>query len=100
MQATTSFDAAFGSIAADFQAAPGPKERAGLLLKYADRLPHLPADQRTDANRVMGCTAQVGLGPRLCRQLYREAVPGRTRKTVACAILTFHWHVFAIRWLP
>lgn len=59
MQADTSFDTAFGSIAAEFQQASGPKERAGLLLKYAERLPHLPADKRTDANRVMGCTAQV-----------------------------------------
>jgi sulfur transfer protein SufE len=62
VQATTSFEAAFGSITADFRAASGPKERAGLLLKYADRLPHLPAGQRTDANRVMGCIAQVRLG--------------------------------------
>lgn len=59
LQATTSFDAGFGSIAADFQAASGPKERAGLLLKYAERLPHLPAELQTNANRVMGCSAQV-----------------------------------------
>ena len=53
------FDTEFGRIAAEFQAASGAKDRAGLLLKFADRLPHLPAEQRTNANRVMGCTAQV-----------------------------------------
>ena len=53
------FNTELGRIAAEFQAASGPKDRAGLLLKFADRLPHLPAEQHTNANRVMGCTAQV-----------------------------------------
>lgn len=51
--------ASLDSIAEQFQAAGGPKERAQLLLQLARDLPPFPADARTTANRVMGCTAQV-----------------------------------------
>ncbi|CAL8471866.1 g11408 [Coccomyxa elongata] len=47
------------SIAEQLKAAGGPKERAQLLLELAKSLPPFPADARTMANRVMGCTAQV-----------------------------------------
>lgn len=50
---------ALESFAADLSAAPGPQERSRLLLGYARRLPAMPEGARTDANRVMGCTAQV-----------------------------------------
>jgi sulfur transfer protein SufE len=46
-------------LAAELSAAEGPQERSRLLLGYARRLPPLPDAARTDANRVMGCTAQV-----------------------------------------
>lgn len=59
VQALTSSDTAFGSVVKDFQGASGPKERANLLLKLAEKLPRLPADMRTNVNRVMGCTSQV-----------------------------------------
>ncbi len=61
MQAETSFDTAFGSIVKDFQGVSGPKERANVLLKLAEALPHMPADMRVNDNRVMGCTSQVFL---------------------------------------
>ena len=61
VQADTSFDTAFGSIAKKFQGASGPKERANVLLKLAEALPHMPADMRINDNRVMGCTSQVRL---------------------------------------
>lgn len=48
-------------FAAELQAAADPRERSRLLLSYAATLaPLAPADKR-DANRVMGCTAQVGV---------------------------------------
>lgn len=48
-------------LAAELTAAGGPQERSRLLLGYARHLPPLPDAARTDANRVMGCTAQVGV---------------------------------------
>ena len=59
VQAATSFDTIFGRVVKEFQEVSGPKERASLLLKLAERLPHMPADRRINANRVMGCTSQV-----------------------------------------
>ena len=59
VQAAPSFDTAFGRVVREFQEVSGPKERANLLLKLADGLPHMPADRRINANRVMGCTSQV-----------------------------------------
>lgn len=47
-------------FAAELQAAGGQQERSRLLLEYARRLPAYPEAARTDAHRVMGCTAQVG----------------------------------------
>lgn len=46
--------------AQELQAASDAKERTRLLLSYAKRLAPLPESARADANRVMGCTAQVG----------------------------------------
>lgn len=48
-------------LATELLAAAGPQERSRLLLGYARRLAPLPDAARTDANRVMGCTAQVGV---------------------------------------
>lgn len=45
---------------AEFAVIPEPQERLKLLLEYAEQLKPLPAEAKTDANRVMGCTAQVG----------------------------------------
>lgn len=50
------------AIAADFEGRQGAQERVQLLLEYAKRLPPMPASAKTDANRVMGCTAQVIAG--------------------------------------
>ncbi len=49
-------------IAAEFEARPGAKDRVQLLLDYAKRLMPMDAAAKTDANRVMGCTAQVTAG--------------------------------------
>ena len=54
---------ALEALAAELSAAPGPQERSRLLLGYARRLPAYPEAARTDAHRVMGCTAQVRLQP-------------------------------------
>lgn len=45
-----------------FQAAGDAKAKARLLLEYAAALPPFPDSAKVDANRVMGCTAQVGPG--------------------------------------
>lgn len=52
-------------VAAELQAAPGQQERARLLLQLAKRLPAMSDAARTDANRVMGCTAQVWVSAEL-----------------------------------
>lgn len=64
--------AALAATAAELTAAADVQERSRLLLGYARRLPAMPEAERTDANRVMGCTAQVGrpAGP-LARALPR-----------------------------
>ncbi|PRW56007.1 quinolinate chloroplastic [Chlorella sorokiniana] len=52
-------------FAAELQAAGGQQERSRLLLGYARRLPAYPEAARTDAHRVMGCTAQVWVSAEL-----------------------------------
>ncbi|KAL4443002.1 hypothetical protein ABPG77_008493 [Micractinium sp. CCAP 211/92] len=47
------------AAAAELTAAADVQERSRLLLGYARRMPAMPEAERTDANRVMGCTAQV-----------------------------------------
>lgn len=54
-------------FAAELQSAGGQQERSRLLLSYARQLPAYPEAARTDAHRVMGCTAQVGAQPKLQR---------------------------------
>ena len=67
---------ALEALAAELRAAGDIQERSRLLLGYACRLAPLPEAARSDAHRVMGCTAQVGgrrarfrqhAGPRCCR---------------------------------
>lgn len=53
-------------FAAELTAAAGAQERSRLLLGYARQLAPLPEAARTDANRVMGCTAQVGRRASIC----------------------------------
>ncbi|CAA7404853.1 unnamed protein product [Spirodela intermedia] len=48
-------------IADEFHSLPEPIDRVKRLLDYAARLSPLPDADRTPANRVMGCTAQVWL---------------------------------------
>ena len=50
---------ALSSIAQQLQSSGSSKQQMQLLLEYARRLPRLPEDQRSYANRVMGCTSQV-----------------------------------------
>jgi sulfur transfer protein SufE len=45
---------------AKFASCADAKQRYQLVLQYADSLPELPEDLKTNANRVLGCTAQVG----------------------------------------
>ena len=47
--------------AAELAAAPDAAARSRLLLRFAQALPPMPQGARCDANRVMGCTAQVWL---------------------------------------
>ncbi|KAL4457736.1 hypothetical protein ABPG75_012601 [Micractinium tetrahymenae] len=51
--------AALAELAAELSAAADVQQRSRLLVGYASRLPAMPEAARTDANRVMGCTAQV-----------------------------------------
>lgn len=46
-------------IAEELGAVQDPKERARLLISYADELPPMPKEAKIMKNRVMGCTAQV-----------------------------------------
>ena len=48
------------AVVDDFKSVADDKGRLKLLLDYARQLPAFPEEQRTYANRVMGCTAQVG----------------------------------------
>lgn len=56
---------AMRAFAEELAASGDAKERSRLLLSYAQRLPALAAEERRDANRVMGCTAQVWLSSKL-----------------------------------
>lgn len=96
---------AYARFASELAAAPDARERSRLLLGYAARLPELSQDERRDANRVMGCTAQaraarLGLGapgsttagprpPATCpaRPRRRSSCPpsGPTRRRAPCA---------------
>lgn len=51
--------ATLGRVALELREAGGARERMQHLLQYARDLPRLSASERTMANRVMGCTAQV-----------------------------------------
>ena len=64
-------------VAQELQAAADAKERTRLLLGYAKRLPHFPEAARRDANRVMGCTAQVTRSPRVLKVWVGESVSAR-----------------------
>jgi sulfur transfer protein SufE len=46
-------------VVAEFSALPNPQDRLRLLVEYSKQLTPLPSEAKTDANRVMGCTAQV-----------------------------------------
>lgn len=48
-----------GEVIAEFSAVPNPQDRLKLLIEYSKQLKPMPAEAKTDANRVMGCTAQV-----------------------------------------
>lgn len=66
---------------APFAAAASARERASLLVQAGRRLPPLPEASRTNANRVIGCTAQV----RACVRVPRAAACGR-----ACMCVRVH----------
>jgi sulfur transfer protein SufE len=46
-------------VVSKFQACTDAKERYQLVMQYAQALPAYPAEVRQNANRVLGCTAQV-----------------------------------------
>jgi sulfur transfer protein SufE len=46
-------------VISEFSAVPSPQDRLKLLIEYSKQLKPMPAEAKTDANRVMGCTAQV-----------------------------------------
>lgn len=49
-----------------FQACADAKERYQLVMQYARALPEYPEELKQNANRVLGCTAQVSrVTPRL-----------------------------------
>ena len=48
-----------------FQAVPDPMARYKQLLFYAAKLPPMPADAHTPANKVEGCVSQVWVVPEL-----------------------------------
>ena len=58
-QAPAVLPSTLGRVALEVREAGGVRERMQLLLQYARDLPRLSASERTMANRVMGCTAQV-----------------------------------------
>ncbi len=51
---------ALDAAVAEFATLSDPQDRLKLLLEYGKRLEPLAASAKTDTNRVMGCTAQVG----------------------------------------
>ena len=46
-------------VIAEFSVLSSPQDRLKLLVEYSKQLKPMPAEAKTDANRVMGCTAQV-----------------------------------------
>lgn len=48
-------------IVEKLQRASSPRKRHEVLLSYAKRLPQLPEEAKTPANKVPGCTSQVFL---------------------------------------
>lgn len=56
---------ALGAVQEEFQAAESQQQRLQLLQGYAAGLPSFPEERQTFENRVMGCTAQVGLASNL-----------------------------------
>lgn len=88
-------------FAAELQAAGGQQERSRLLLEYARRLPAYPETARTDAHRVMGCTAQVGGQEQQCSRRavvrYGRGEPllclgtlGSAQPRLACCVACAH----------
>lgn len=55
---------------AEFAALVDPQDRLKLLLEYGKRLKPMAAEAKTDANHVMGCTAQVGVKQRASTDRY------------------------------
>lgn len=55
-------------LIAEFRSLPEPLDRVKRLLHYAATLPPFPDSDRTPANRVMGCTAQVWVSAALDRR--------------------------------
>ncbi|GAB4820689.1 hypothetical protein N2152v2_007735 [Parachlorella kessleri] len=77
-------------LAQELQAAADAKERTRLLLGYAKRLPQFPEAARRDANRVMGCTAQVWVNAELDRSSGRLHFQGDSDSELTkglCAVL-------------
>lgn len=56
------------AVIAEFSVLPNPQDRLKLLLQYGKQLEPLAAAAKTDANRVMGCTAQVSARHALATQ--------------------------------
>jgi hypothetical protein len=48
-------------VVSKFQQCSDPKQRYQLVLSYADSLPAYPEDLKQPENRVLGCSAQVGV---------------------------------------
>jgi len=46
---------------ANFQACSDPKQRYQLVLQYAESLAPYPEELKRNENRVLGCSAQVGI---------------------------------------
>ena len=76
---------ALSSIAEQLQSQGDSKQQMQLLLEYARRLPHLPEEQRSYANRVMGCTSQVL--PEEWSYAVRIAIVSQATCSMSCVLL-------------
>lgn len=77
-------------FAEELQSVSGAQERSRLLLSYAKQLQPLPEADRRDANRVMGCTAQVWLSAHCDEQSGRMQFFGDSDSELTkglCAVL-------------
>jgi hypothetical protein len=79
---------ALEALAAELRSAADIQERSRLLLGYARRLAPLPEAARSDAHRVMGCTAQAsgwadGSGCGANRAALQPAAPARAAQCSA-----------------